>query len=157
MCFAFECLKKIEPIHWRIRGGGGKWAIAQCSAEVCPMVFSSIRTFNIRVLQRSSRTSWSIQLNFLQPISRAFSPSAISTSHQFAFIFDYLSRSKYCTQTRLSDVYSSCLLSDFLVHQLCMITSSKNVGYEQVVSIHSFWIHNCCRLQFYSDLSEFCL
>jgi hypothetical protein len=85
-------------------------------AKACPMVFSSIRTLNVRVLQRSSRTSWSIQLNFPQPIARAFSPSAISTTHQFACIFDYLSRSKYCIQTRLADGYSRCLLSDFLVH-----------------------------------------
>ena len=121
------------------------------------MVFSSIRTFNVRVLQRSSRTSGSIQLKFPQPIARAFSPSAISTSHQFAFIFDYLRPSKYCIQTCLSDGYSRCLLSDFLVHQLRMITSSKNVDYEQVVSMQSFWIYNYCRLQFYSDFSEFCL
>ena len=132
---------------------------AQCFFEevkVCPMGFSSIRTFNVRVLRRSSRTSWSIQLNFPQPIARAFSPSAISTSDQFAIIFDYLSRSKYCIPTRLSDGYSRCLLSDFLVHQLCMITGSKNVDYEQVVSMQSFWIYSCCSLQLYLDFSEFC-
>ena len=120
------------------------------------MGFSSIRTFNVRVLQRSSRASWSIQLNFPQPIARAFSRSAISTAHQFAFIFGYLSRSKYCIQTSVSDGYSRCLLSDFLVHQLCMITGSKNVDYEQVVSMQSFWIYNYCSVQFYSDFSEFC-
>ena len=120
------------------------------------MAFSSIRTFSVRVLQRSSRTSWSIQLNFPQLIARAFSPSAIITSHQFAFIFDNLSRSKYCIQTRRSDGYSRCLLSDFLVHQLCVITGSKNVDYEQVVSMQSFWIYNYCSLQCYSDFSEFC-
>ena len=120
------------------------------------MVFSSIRKFNVRLLPRSSRTSWSIQLNFPQPIARGFSPSAISTSHQLAFIFDYLSPSEYCIQTCPSDRYSHCLLSDFLVHQLRMITSSKNVDYEQVVSMQSFWIYNYCRLQFHSDCSEFC-
>ena len=120
-------------------------------AEVCPMDFSSIRTFYIRVLQRSSRTSWSIQLNFPQPVARAFSPSPINTSHKFAFIFDNLSRSKYCIQSRLSDGYSCYLLSDFLVHQLCMITGSENVYNEQVVSMQSFWIYSCCSLQLYLD------
>jgi hypothetical protein len=122
------------------RGGGANAQISNAlqkvaqwifeEAKVCPMGFSSIRTFNVRVLESSSRTSWSTQLNFSQPIARAFSPSAISTSHQFACIFDYISRSKYCIQTHLSDAYSRCLLSDFLVHQLCMITDSKNVEYE---------------------------
>ena len=121
------------------------------------MIFSSIRTFDVRVLQRSSKTSWSIHLNFPQPIARAFSPSAISTKHQFTFIFDYPSRSKYCIQTCLSDGYSRFLLSDFLVHQLCMLTGSKNVDYEQAVSMQSFWIYNYCSLQFYSDFIEFCL
>ena len=121
------------------------------------MGFSSIRTFNRRVLQRSSRTSWSIQLNFPQPIARAFSPLAINTSHQFAFIFDYLRRSKYCIQSRLSDGHSRYLLSDALVHQLGMITGSKNVDYEQVEYMQSFWIYNYCSRQCYSDLVEFCL
>ena len=109
------------------------------------MGFRSKRTFNIRVSQRSSRTSWSIQLNFLQPVARTFSPSAINTSH-FAFIFDNLSRSKYCIQSRLSDGYSRYLLSDFLVHQLCMITNGwpiKNEGldiwliYRSILIAHS--------------------
>ena len=129
-------------------GGGGQ-------ISKCLMVFSSIRTFNVRVLQWYSRTSWSIQLKFLQPIALAFSPSAISTTHQFAFIFGCVSRSKYCIQTCLSDGYLRCSLSDFLVHQLCIITGSKNVDYEQAVSMQSFWIYNCCSLQFCWDLSEF--
>lgn len=107
-------------------------------ARVCPMAFISIRTFNARVSHRSSRTSWSIQLNFPQPIAWAFSPSAISTSHEFAFICDYLSWSKYCIQTRLYDGYSRCSLSDSLGHQLCMISGSKNVDYEQIGSMQSF-------------------
>ena len=111
-------------------------------AEVCPMSFSSIRTFNIRVLQRSSRTSCSVHRNFPQPVARAFSPSPINTSHKFAFIFGYVSRSKYCIQTCLSDGYSRYLLSDFLVHQLCMITGFENVYNEQVVSMQSFWIYS---------------
>ena len=123
--------------HWRIQGGGANGRMPNAlhkfaqwffeEAKVCPMDFSSIRTCNVRVLHRSSRTSGSIQLNFPQPIARAFLPSAISTSHQIAFIFDFLRRSEYCKQARLSDGYSRYLLSDFLVHQLCMITGSKNV------------------------------
>ena len=77
-------------------------------------------------------------------------------SIQFAFVFDYLSRSKNCIQTRLSRGYSRCLLSGFLVYQLCTITGSTSVDYEQVVSIQSFWIYNCCSLQFYSGFIKFC-
>ena len=119
------------------------------------MDFSSIRTFNVRILQRSSRTSWLTQLDFPPTYRASVSPPAISTSHQVAFIVHNPNRSKYCIQTRLSDGYSRCFLSDFLVRQLCMITGSKNVEYEQVVSMQLFWIYNYCSLQFYSDLSEF--
>ena len=37
-----------------------------------------------------------------------------------------------------------------------MMTGSKNVDYQLVVSMQSSWIYNYCSLQFYSDFSEFC-